>query len=335
SERGHIGEASERLHRLLREHQKAMLEELEADTARTLTDIEQKIQRYSLQLHKVQEGSQILQKRLAETDRHNFLAGIASLSERPKGKIHETSLAYEDFPTLKYMGPQQYTIWKSLFQVIQPVAATLPLDPATAHQRLSQASIETVAYADLKKKLREHFEPKLSTIAWHRAFKQCEQRSGESAAEFVAALLQASCQCEFPDLEYHLKDSLICSLCNSELQQHLFTMKKLTFQDALKEVMANEAARGAMKTLQPPKTHTCSPAIHQPKIDTELDKLVQQGVIQHMDCSQWETPIVTPVKPNRAVHICADYKCTINKALQRHAYPVPVVSHIVALLQGG
>lgn len=80
--RATIGEAFERLHRLLRERQKAMLEELEADTARTLTDIEQKIQRYSLQLRKVQEGSQILQERLAETDKHNFLAGIASLSER-------------------------------------------------------------------------------------------------------------------------------------------------------------------------------------------------------------------------------------------------------------
>ncbi|ETE59252.1 Tripartite motif-containing protein 62, partial [Ophiophagus hannah] len=53
--RATIGEAFERLHRLLRERQKAMLEELEADTARTLTDIEQKIQRYGLQLRKVQE----------------------------------------------------------------------------------------------------------------------------------------------------------------------------------------------------------------------------------------------------------------------------------------
>ncbi|KAM3824090.1 E3 ubiquitin-protein ligase TRIM62 [Vipera latastei] len=134
--RATIGEAFERLHRLLRERQKAMLEELEADTARTLTDIEQKIQRYSQQLRKVQEGSQIIQERLVETDKHCFLAGIASLSERLKGKIHETNLTYEDFPTSKYMGPLQYTIWKSLFQDIQPVPAMLTLDPATAHQRL-------------------------------------------------------------------------------------------------------------------------------------------------------------------------------------------------------
>lgn len=39
---------------------------------------------------------------------------------RLKGKIHETNLTYEDFPTSKYMGPLQYTIWKSLFQDIHP-----------------------------------------------------------------------------------------------------------------------------------------------------------------------------------------------------------------------
>ncbi|NWI90142.1 TRI62 ligase, partial [Pitta sordida] len=148
--RATIGEAFERLQRLLRERQKAMLEELEADTARTLSDIEHKIQRYSHQLRQVQEGTHILQERLAEVDKHAFLAGVASLSERLKGKIHETNLTYEDFPTSKYMGPLQFTIWKSLFQDIHPVPAALTLDPGTAHHRLILSDDCTiVAYGNL------------------------------------------------------------------------------------------------------------------------------------------------------------------------------------------
>lgn len=38
-----------------------------------------------------------------------------------------------------------------------------------------------------------------------------------------------------------------------------------------------------------------------------------------VDHAKWETPIVTQIKPDRSVHICVDYKCTINKAHQQHA----------------
>ena len=80
--RATIGEAFERLHRFLRERQKSMLEELEMDTARKLADIEHKIQRYSQQLRDVKEGVQILQERLHESGRHDFLEGVATTSER-------------------------------------------------------------------------------------------------------------------------------------------------------------------------------------------------------------------------------------------------------------
>ena len=52
------------------------------DTARKLADIEHKIQRYSQQLRDVKEGIQILQERLNETGRHDFLEGVAVTSER-------------------------------------------------------------------------------------------------------------------------------------------------------------------------------------------------------------------------------------------------------------
>ncbi|XP_060092259.1 uncharacterized protein K02A2.6-like, partial [Heteronotia binoei] len=70
------------------------------------------------------------------------------------------------------------------------------------------------------------------------------------------------------------------------------------------------------------------------KIEAELDRLTAQGVLEPVTYAEWETPIVTPVKPNGEVRICADYKCTINKALQDNPYPVPVVSHVLAALAG-
>ena len=58
---------------------------------------------------------------------------------RLKGKIHETNLTYEDFPTSKYTGPLQYTIWKSLFQDIHPGKAL----PATHQGAQEEARIIT------------------------------------------------------------------------------------------------------------------------------------------------------------------------------------------------
>ncbi|XP_026546053.1 uncharacterized protein K02A2.6-like, partial [Notechis scutatus] len=71
------------------------------------------------------------------------------------------------------------------------------------------------------------------------------------------------------------------------------------------------------------------------KIDEQLDKLVKQGVLQPIDHGRWETPIVTPVKPDGSVRICGDYKATLNCALQQSAYPVPVVQQLLHSLGGG
>ncbi|XP_058049000.1 uncharacterized protein K02A2.6-like, partial [Ahaetulla prasina] len=72
-----------------------------------------------------------------------------------------------------------------------------------------------------------------------------------------------------------------------------------------------------------------------PKIDREIDKLVSQGILVPVDHAKWETPIVTPIKPDGSIRICADYKATLNKALQKSAYPVPVVQHLLHSLGHG
>lgn len=70
-------------------------------------------------------------------------------------------------------------------------------------------------------------------------------------------------------------------------------------------------------------------------MDAELDKLIAQGVLEPTDHSRWETPIVVPLKPDGSVRICADFKCTLNNALQANPYPVPVVQHLLHSLGPG
>lgn len=64
-----------------------------------------------------------------------------------------------------------------------------------------------------------------------------------------------------------------------------------------------------------------------PKVDGELDKLIAHGVLEPVDRAKWETPIIIPIKQDGTIWICADYKCTINRALPSNAYPVPVIQH--------
>lgn len=45
--------------------------------------------------------------------------------------------------------------------------------------------------------------------------------------------------------------------------------------------------------------------------------------------------MVALIKPDGLVHICIDYKCTINKTLQQHAYSVPIINHLLHSLSEG
>ncbi|XP_031747556.1 uncharacterized protein K02A2.6-like [Xenopus tropicalis] len=72
-----------------------------------------------------------------------------------------------------------------------------------------------------------------------------------------------------------------------------------------------------------------------PKIEAELERLTAQGVFEPVTHTQWATPIVPVLKPNGDVRLCGDYKCTVNKALNQHPYPVPAVNQLLSTLAGG
>ncbi|KFD49840.1 hypothetical protein M513_09307 [Trichuris suis] len=72
-----------------------------------------------------------------------------------------------------------------------------------------------------------------------------------------------------------------------------------------------------------------------PKIDAEIDRLILQGIVEPTENAEWATPVVPVLKQNGEVRLCADYKCTINKALRQHPYPIPQVDRLLNSQAGG
>lgn len=72
-----------------------------------------------------------------------------------------------------------------------------------------------------------------------------------------------------------------------------------------------------------------------PRVEEELDRLQQAGVISPVKFSDWATPIVPLPKANGKVRICGDYKVTLNPAMKIEQYPLPKIADIFASLGGG
>ncbi|CAC5425908.1 unnamed protein product [Mytilus coruscus] len=51
-----------------------------------------------------------------------------------------------------------------------------------------------------------------------------------------------------------------------------------------------------------------------PKVEQELDRLKEEGIISKVPTSEWATPIVPIVKKSGGVRICGDFKVTIKSA---------------------
>ena len=72
-----------------------------------------------------------------------------------------------------------------------------------------------------------------------------------------------------------------------------------------------------------------------PKIEKELEKLQQIGVLSPVTWNEWATPIVAVQKPDGGVRLCGDYKVTVNPEIQVERYPLPQIEDIFATMNGG
>lgn len=67
------------------------------------------------------------------------------------------------------------------------------------------------------------------------------------------------------------------------------------------------------------------------RVNAEIDRLEQIGVLERVKFAEWATPIVPIVKANaKDIRICGDYKVTINKSIVPEHHPIPHIEQILA-----
>ena len=66
------------------------------------------------------------------------------------------------------------------------------------------------------------------------------------------------------------------------------------------------------------------------RVEKELDKLVQQDILEPVRYSQWATPVVAVSKADGTLRLCGDYKVTVNQVTKTDSYPLPRFEDLLA-----
>ena len=108
------------------------------------------------------------------------------------------------------------------------------------------------------------------------------------------------------------------------------------FSDTLGTIMPFRAKLSVKPTAQPKffKPRSVPFALRE-RVESELDRLEQEGVLEKTHFSEWAAPIVVVPKPDGRLRLCGDYKVTINPMLDVDQYPLPRPDDIFASLAGG
>lgn len=71
------------------------------------------------------------------------------------------------------------------------------------------------------------------------------------------------------------------------------------------------------------------------KVNTEINRLIEQGILKPVSYAEYASPIVPVLKRNGSIRLCADYSITINKQLNVDHYPLPTAQELFTKLHGG
>ncbi|CAK9298925.1 unnamed protein product [Gordionus sp. m RMFG-2023] len=70
-------------------------------------------------------------------------------------------------------------------------------------------------------------------------------------------------------------------------------------------------------------------------ITKELQKWINDKIIEPVEDVRWANPLTPVFKSDGSLRLCADFKNTINRALEDFKYPIPRINDLIAKLSKG
>jgi len=71
------------------------------------------------------------------------------------------------------------------------------------------------------------------------------------------------------------------------------------------------------------------------KVEQELQRLEEEGIIYKVSKGDWAAPVVSVPKKDGTLRVCGDYKMTVNQCADVDQYPLPNAKDLFAKLSGG
>lgn len=71
------------------------------------------------------------------------------------------------------------------------------------------------------------------------------------------------------------------------------------------------------------------------RVAGEIERMVNEGILEPVEYSDWATPVVPVIKKNGSIRLCGDYRSTVNQAVKQFTYPLPTVNEVLATMTGG
>lgn len=69
-------------------------------------------------------------------------------------------------------------------------------------------------------------------------------------------------------------------------------------------------------------------------VNSKLDELEKEGIITKTNYHPWGTPLVIMSKANGTIRLCADYKVSVNKALEPNNFSILLVNELFTKIYG-